>query len=55
MRQFTVAFGSISVYPRGDCARAARTWKSGHYWLTLFAQYLARQWIHVHVLHLVAV
>ena len=29
----------------GDCA--VRTWKSGHYWLLLFAQYLARQWIQV--------
>ena len=30
----------------GDSPRAVRTWKSGHL-ATLFAQYLARQWIQV--------
>ena len=37
----------------GDSTRAVRTWKSGQL-ATLFAQYLARQWIQVHRLFLEA-
>ena len=29
-RQSTISFGRTSVYLRGDCAQAVRTWKSGH-------------------------
>ena len=54
-RQSTVAFEEfLCSFLRYDCARAVRTWKSGHHFLvpsflagTLFAQCLARQWIDV--------
>ena len=38
---------NFSYYPRGDCARAVRTWKSGHYFLvlSLVGLFLRNAWL----------